>query len=520
MTSLREDSSMSAPDRVWRFLRGPRFVDLPIRLLALILCLTVLVPGSFEITEPRYVALLIGAYALFVFAPFLPLVTALVSTGLSIVFVALYPDLENMFPEVLIFAVAVLLSHRRWIGAAIATTGLVAYLLTATELGAYDGGVAGFIDLGFGWLTYSLIGAAAGFVELRIHREILRRERAAVDHQKTVESMRTRFTSDMHDTISNSLATESAIIRTMAREGTSPDSDRLLAELALVNAEATKRLRHLVGSLRSGEPQDSRFRLHAEAEQLAAAIDSGCSAGSVPLSIHMDRLPKYASADLGRHFTAIVLELATNVIRYSAPGSPASLEVEMRAGSDDRAELVCRSRNEAPAGLPRTPRSLDRRATAVNGTCRVLSAEGQNVIVEVAVPVRYVRAETGGSRAEAGGTHSERSESRGSRGESHGSRGGSTAAALGQGEEIAVLCDRAEPVIPVGEGAAGGQRSSEAQGRSARPDDSERPDGADRLGGSERLGESGRLSESERLSGSGESTGSNRPVGEKNWAEV
>lgn len=484
MTSDSEGESRGAATRVWRFLRGPRFVDLPIRLLALIMGLTVLIPGSFELDEPRYAALLIGAYALFVFAPFLPLTTAIIATGMSLVFVVSYPDLENMFPEALIFATAVLLSHRRWIGAAIATAGLGAYLLTATELGAYDGGVAGFIDLGFGWLTYSLIGAAAGFVELRIHREILRRERAAVDHQKTVESLRTQFTSDMHDTISNSLATESAIIRTMARVGSSPDSDRLLAELALVNAEATKRLRHLVSSLRSGEPQDSRFRLQAEAKQLAAAIDSGCSAGSVPLSIQMDRLPKYASADLGRHFTAIVLELATNVIRYSPPGSPASLEVEMRADSDERTELVCRSRNDAPAGLPQTPRSLDRRATAVNGTCRVLSGEGHSVIVEVAVPVRYVRPEDDGFRAD------------------------STAAAGVRGEEIAVLCDRAESAMPVGEGAAGGQRSAEDQSSSEGQGRSERQSGSERPDGSERQGESGA------------SHGSNRPLGEKNWAEV
>lgn len=390
MTSASEDGFRGTLTRVWGCIRGPRFVDLPIRLLALIMGLTVLVPGSFEIDEPRYMALLVFAYGLIILAPFLPLATVFASTGLSLVFVAFYPDLENMFPEALIFATAVLLSHRRWIGAAIATVGLVSYLVTSTELGAYDGGIEGFIDLGFGWLTYSLIGLAAGLVELRIQREIIRRERAAVEHQKAVESMRARFTSDMHDTISNSLATESAIIRTMARETASPDSDRLLAELALVNAEATKRLRQLVVSLSSGETQDSRIPLHADVRQLATAIDSGCSAGSVALSTHVGDLPKYSSSALGQNFRAILLELATNVIRYSTPGTPAALDVEMRHGSVGRADLVCRSVNEAPAGLSQTPRSLSRRAAAVNGTCRVLSAEDNRVTVEVSLPVRYV----------------------------------------------------------------------------------------------------------------------------------
>lgn len=388
MTSSSEDGSTSALARAWGFIRGPRFVDLPIRLLALIMGLTVLVPGAFENDEPRYLVLIIFAYALIAIAPFVPLVTVFVSTGLSVVFVVPYPDFENMFPEALIFATAVLLSQRRLAGFGIATVGLVCYLLMSSELGAYDGGIEGVIDLGFGWLTYSLIGLAAGFVELRIHREIIRRERAAVAHQEEVESIRTRFTRDMHDTISNSLATETAIIRTMARESSAARiSDRSLAELALVNAEATKRLRQLVTSLSSRQTQGSRISLYTEARQLATAIDNGCSAGSVPLLTRVGALPKYSSPTLGLNFRAILLELATNVIRYSTPGTSASLDVEMRSGAAGRAELICRSMNEAPAGLTQMPRSLSRRAAAVNGTCRV-SAEGRHVIVEVVLPVR------------------------------------------------------------------------------------------------------------------------------------
>jgi signal transduction histidine kinase len=396
MSTEIDSSTASVPARVWRFLRGPRFIDLPIRLLALIMGLTILVPGSFESTEPRYVAFLILAYCLIVLAAFLPLTIVIVTTGFGLIFSQLYPDLENMFPEALILATAVLISRRRWIGFGIGTVALIGYLLFSTQLGSYDAGFEGFTYLGYGWVTYSLIGLSASFVEARIRREIARREHAAVDHQKTLDAMRTRFTSDMHDTISHSLTTESAIIRTLAAETDSAKSDRLLAELSLVNAEATKRLRQLVTSLSkwesehcTGDSRTSRIRFRREAEQLKTAIEDGCTAGSVPLSTQLSPLPTYASGLLGHHFRAVMLELATNVIRHSTPGTPASLEIEMRGEDGDRAELICRSANESPTELTQVPRSLCSRATAVGGTCEVATDDEKRAVVEVALPIRF-----------------------------------------------------------------------------------------------------------------------------------
>ncbi|WP_210603295.1 histidine kinase [Brevibacterium oceani] len=406
MTSAIDRSSMSVPARVWRFLRGPRFIDLPIRLLALIMGLTILVPGSFEIAEPRYAAFLILAYGLIVLAAFLPLTIVIATTGLGMVFSQLYPSLENMYPEALILATAVLISRRRWIGFALGTVGLAAYLIVATRLGAYDAGFEGLTDLGYGWLTYALLGLSASFVEVRIRREIGRRERAAVEHQKTLDAMRARFTSDMHDTISHSLTTESAIIRTLAKETDSENAARLLAELSLVNAEATKRLRQLVTSLSTweaesctGDRRSSRIRFRTEAEQLTTAIEDGCTAGSVPLTTSLSPLPAYSSSTLGHHFRAVMLELATNVIRHSTPATPASIEVEIRGEHGDRAELICRSTNETPAELTQVPRSLARRATAVGGACRVETDEEKRAVVEVALPVRFLSPSAGAPSA-------------------------------------------------------------------------------------------------------------------------
>jgi two-component sensor histidine kinase len=209
--------------------------------------------------------------------------------------------------------------------------------------------------------------------------------------------MRTRFTSDMHDTISHSLTTESAIIRTLAKESDSETADRLLAELALVNAEATKRLRQLVTSLSkweteacTGDSATSRVRFRAEAEQLSTAIEDGCAAGSVPLTTELSPLPTHATGTLSHHFRAVMLELATNVIRHSVPGTPATLAVEMRGERGDRAELLCRSTNESPTALTQAPRSLSRRAKAVGGVCRVDADDRKRTVVEVALPIRFI----------------------------------------------------------------------------------------------------------------------------------
>ena len=139
--------------------------------------------------------------------------------------------------------------------------------------------------------------------------------------------MRARFTSDMHDTISHSLTTESAIIRTLARESDSETADRLLAELALVNAEATKRLRQLVTSLSKWETESctedratSRIRFRAEAEQLTTAIEAG--ARPIRSMTTEPPLPTHATGTLGHHFRAVILSSPRTSVRYPSRARP------------------------------------------------------------------------------------------------------------------------------------------------------------------------------------------------------
>lgn len=395
---MRESSVERSEGRwpsLWRILRGPRFVDLPIRAFALVMGLTVFVPGAFELAEPLYVALLVLAYALIVLAPFLPFSVVIASSLLGFAFLWQYPDLENMYPEALVLGTAVLLSYMRWWAFGAATAALLAYQLTATAWGGLDGGVEGLIDLGYAWMTSCLVGLAAGVIERRICSEITRREQAARENERALETMRMRFTSDTHDTISHSLSIEAAIIKSLGRAPQAPGTDRMIAELAMVNAEASKRLRQLVGRLRADAPGASGIALPSEARLLVSAIEDGCAAGGVRLSVAVESLPEHASPVVGEHFTAFLLELATNVIRYSTPGTESRLTVRTRRTGPSRVVLIYASVNEADAPLSAPPRSLSQRARAVGGTCTVGADSAGRVVVEVTHPLELADSAAG-----------------------------------------------------------------------------------------------------------------------------
>ncbi|MCF2571778.1 hypothetical protein [Brevibacterium sp. UCMA 11754] len=193
----------------------------------------------------------------------------------------------------------------------------------------------------------------------------------------------------MHDTISNSLATEGAIIKALARGSRDLDISRQLAELSLVNTEASKRLRQLVTQLSDGDERQPRIRLQAEAKALATSIENGCAAGGVALTLDVGTLPRYASPVLGAHFTAIMRELATNVIRHSLPGTESSLTVSVDREGSDAAVLRFRTENEAATSLTGPPRSLSRRAQALGGSCTTRSNHQGRVVVEVSQPLRF-----------------------------------------------------------------------------------------------------------------------------------
>src|SRR6218665_3530252 len=89
--------------RIVRWLVGPRFIDLPIRALAMINALTGLLPGSPESDEPLYLLFHYGSRLLFLVAAFFPIWAGPISVGLFITFMAVFPDFLNPFQEPLAF---------------------------------------------------------------------------------------------------------------------------------------------------------------------------------------------------------------------------------------------------------------------------------------------------------------------------------------------------------------------------------------------------------------------------------
>ncbi|HMR47961.1 MAG TPA: hypothetical protein PKE40_01745 [Arachnia sp.] len=105
-------------DGVWsrlrRLLLGRRFIDLPIRAIALLLVLTAFMPGTTESDDPLYLALFWGSQGLVLAATFFPGWSAIAGVALYLVHLALFPSYLNSFEESLYFSAAVLIAFGRW----------------------------------------------------------------------------------------------------------------------------------------------------------------------------------------------------------------------------------------------------------------------------------------------------------------------------------------------------------------------------------------------------------------------
>ncbi len=113
------------------------------------------------------------------------------------------------------------------------------------------------------------------------------------------------------------------------------------------------------------------------------------------VSTTVGTLPEFASPAVGEHFTAFILELATNVIRYSTPGTASTLEIVARRTVPRSVELSYTSINVADAPLTQVPRSLNTRAEAVGGRVLVSADPQGRVVVTVTHPLELVDSEVG-----------------------------------------------------------------------------------------------------------------------------
>lgn len=378
--SPRDRQPFSSARKFLSRVAGPRFVDGPIRAIALVLCLSGLMPGAAETHEPGYLTMLYLASALIVVSAVRPRIGALLAACGFVAFLALYPDYLNPFQEPIEFAAAVLLSAWRWPWSLGVTAGLVA--LTGISQVVQPELATPFAQLAFSWVLGSVLAVSAALAESAIQRELARRETAAREHERTVQQLRIGFAVDTHDTVSHSLATQAAMIRIISAERTPEAAQRRLGELALANGASQEQLRVLLGRLtrptaESGARMMSAAELSVDIETMIAAAESG----GYPITLQFDGSIAAMPAPRGEHVRSIARELITNMVKHAAKPVGCSLRVvrETENGID---ALVLSSTNAATAKFADAPHSLVTRAEALGGSCVVQYAAAR---VEVTI---------------------------------------------------------------------------------------------------------------------------------------
>ncbi|MER5961280.1 histidine kinase [Streptomyces sp. NPDC002057] len=254
-----------------------------------------------------------------------------------------------------------------WLFGAIAATGLVLTSVTHTSLGQ--------------WFTLLLALALAVVAPWLIGRYVrqydrlvrsgweladrMEREHAAVADRERLRE-RSRIAGDMHDSLGHDLAL--IAIRAGALE-VSPelgaDQQRAAGELRRAAADATARLRDIIGVLREdGDPASTSPPGETVEELTARARASGLAVTLTPAPV--PELPGMSGLALHR----VVQEGLTNAAKH-APGAAVTVSVTQEAGNV-RAEVV--SGPGAPGGT-RSPGSggtglvgLDERVRLAGGT--------------------------------------------------------------------------------------------------------------------------------------------------------
>jgi len=388
-SAVSDGSSAVAPAssrgaRFVRWLIGPRFIDLPIRALALINALTGLLPGAAESDEPLYLLFHFGSRALFLVAAFLPFWGGLLAVVLFIGFMTLFPDFLNPFQEPLQFSAAVLLSRLRWV-ISLSWTALafglswLAYTVTPDVAMPYE-------LLVYGWLMGSLLALTGAFLEARIKREIELRAEAGREHERQLQRERIGFAVNTHDTVSHGLATQAAMIRLLSVEHDARAARHLLSELSMANDDTQRQLRSFLAELRDDHGELRRAAAEPEGE-LQQAVDSlrrAAETGGIRLRIDADLPAAEISPELLDDARFVLRELVTNMVKHSTDSE--GCELSARLETDDTRNLVFRSRNPADAAAAVVPRSLSLRTESRGGSC-LARLDGQNYCVEVRLPI-------------------------------------------------------------------------------------------------------------------------------------
>lgn len=378
-----------------RFLRGERFIDIPLRVAILVLAATALLPEYFESGETGYIGLVVVALVTLLGSAFAPVPFGGAALLGYVVFAIAYGEFLNPFLTSVVASLVVLLTEFRWRMFWVFSALLFIANLVAGSVSAVASGLENAFALFFIWLLGAVFGVSAGAFERLIRKEISQREQLARDNERQLDQLRLRVALDTHDTVSHGLAAEAAIMRMLAADPQpTADRDSRLTELALVNAHTQQQLRLLLARLTADSdatraPVDIQLDLQRAAELIRAATE----AGGCNLQISIDQLPTAVPPALQDTALFVLKELATNIVKHAS--CPQDCRIEVTADATGT-ELLLRSVNPVGHAVAKIPRSLNARVRGAGGTCSVENREG-SYIVTVVLPTRSVPAAALGS---------------------------------------------------------------------------------------------------------------------------
>ncbi len=370
-----------------RALLGNRIVDIPLRAFALLFFIIDLF-GSPESTEPVALILFYLSAVLLAVAPFFPVSVTAVALGLYAAHMLLYPDLINPFQLSILLPITVLVAHGRpW--PALLYTGLFFTLAIGEEfLQASLATPLAELALvtGAAWI----LGVSAYFLENRINLAIHERERLAIAHEQELQRLRVAFIIDTHDTVSHSLATQSAAIRVISHENTDTKVASMLDELSAINEQSQLELRSLLLGLREGALDlSTEHHTTLSLEEALASMIASAKAGGYEIDLTVvGSLPRYSAAT-DRQLLFIARELVTNIVKHSSERTGCSITL-----SENREEhgtfVQAVATNPISTQSLAKPQSLARRAQEFGGTCEASSTD-RIFTVTVRIPVTRKR---------------------------------------------------------------------------------------------------------------------------------
>lgn len=368
---------------------GPRLIDLPIRVIALIDLASAFSPSTMESADPPYIALHFMAPLLGIAATVFPLASGIASASLFAAQLASYPEYLDGFQASIAFSAAVLLTHLRWRASLFLTA--IAFVTTwaATVTHAPVEFATPYEILLYEWARNSVLALAAAALEFRFRRLVTQREAAARDHERDIQSQRVGFAVDAHDTVSQGLARQSRLIALLAKTNGCISRKEILGELSFTNDETQEQVRSYLSRLQhegaSPAPQ-SEFNLKHAVSALIETLHRAAEAGGLSLHIRQnippDSLPKGAFEQV----QLAARELVTNMIKHSTVGAPCLLEMDIDRTAHAVTLVSSNSIENSPNDEFRTPRSLAIRAFDLGGSCEV-AVKDCNYQVSLAFPV-------------------------------------------------------------------------------------------------------------------------------------